>query len=183
MTKKHLWILPALLLICIILCTAYAYNQIISKTTFGEAEIKNRVSSLYNGEVQAIAKKKDQYEVTFRKNDYIYQVVVNEEEGTFSDLKVTQEGAKEETETLEETPSEQAPPEQKPPAQEEIKPLTKEEVVEIARSQFDGSVDDVEFIATDDGGYYNVDLENEEDEATLQIHALTGEIMTITYDD
>ena len=178
MTKKHLWILPALLLICIILCAAYAYNQIISKTTFGEAEIKNRVSSLYNGEVQAIAKKNGQYEVTFRKNDYIYQVFVNEEEGTFSDLKIIQEGAKEERETPEETPAEQAPP-----AQEEIKPLSKEEVAKIARSQFDGSVDDIEFIATDDGGYYNVDVENEEDEATLQIHALTGEIITIKYDD
>ena len=173
MSKKHLWILPALLLICIILCAAYAYNQIISKTTFGEAEIKNRVSSLYNGEVQAIAKKKDQYEVTFRKNDYIYQVLVNEEEGTFSDLKVIKEGAKKEIDASEETPAEQ----------EELKPLTKEEVVKIARSQFAGSVDDIEFVATDDGGYYNVDLENQEDEATLQIHALTGEIITIKYDD
>lgn len=178
MTKKHLWILPVLLLICIILCTAYAYDQIITKTTLGEAEIKNRVSSLYNGEVQEVAKKNGQYEVTFRKNDFIYQVFVNEEEGTFSDLKVIQAGAKEEIKTPEEKPAEQAPP-----AQEEIKPLTKEEVVKIARSQFDGSVDDVEFISTDDGGYYNVDMENEEDEATLQIHALTGEIITITYDD
>ncbi|PQD96295.1 hypothetical protein CYL18_06795 [Pradoshia eiseniae] len=173
MSKKHLWIMPALLLICIILCAVYAYNQIISKTTFGEAEIKNRVSSLYNGEIQAIAKKKNQYEVTFRKNDFIYQVLVNEEEGTFSDLKVIKEGAKEEIDTPEESPAEQ----------DELKPLTKEEVVKIARSQFEGSVDDVEFIATDDGGYYNVDLENQEDEATLQIHALTGEIITITYDD
>ena len=173
MTKKHLWILPALLLICIIFCAAYAYNQIISKTTFGEAEIKNRVSSLYNGEVQAIAKKKNQYEVTFRKDDYIYQVLVNEEEGTFSDLKVIKEGAKKEIDASEETLAEK----------EELKPLTKEEVVKIARSQFAGSVDDVEFIATDDGGYYNIDLENQEDEATLQIHALTGDIIMIKYDD
>ncbi len=175
MTKKRLWILPVLLLICIILFAGYAYNQIITKTTFGEREIKNRVSSLYNGEVQDITKKKNQYEVTFAKNDTIYQVLVNEAEGTFSDLKVIKKGPKkeEQIETMEDAPAEQ----------EEIKPLTKEQVVKIARSQFDGSIDEIEFVVTDEGGYYNVDMENEEDEAVLQIHALTGEIITITYDD
>ena len=64
-----------------------------------------------------------------------------------------------------------------------VKPLTEQQISTIARSQFSGEVDDIEFVDTNDGGYYNVDIENEEDEATLQIHALTGEVLTITYDD
>ena len=181
MTKKRYLILPILLLICIILCAGYAYNQIITKTSFGETDIKNRVSSLYNGEVQAITKKNKQYEVTFEKEDNVYQVMVNEAEGTFSELTVIKEGAEqaEQTEITEET----TPAGEKPAEPEEIKPLTEAQVRDIARSKFNGSVDEVEYVTTDEGGYYNVDMENEEDEATLQIHALTGEIITITYDD
>ena len=66
---------------------------------------------------------------------------------------------------------------------EAVKPLTEQQISTIARSQFNGEVDDIEFVGTTDGGYYNVDMENEEDEATLQIHALTGKILTIIYDD
>mgnify|MGYP003480726544 CR=1 FL=1 len=180
MTKKRLWTLPILLHICIILFAGYAYNQIITKTTFGEAEIKNRVSSLYNGEVQSMTKKNDQYKVIFTKNDDVYQVIVDEINGTFADLKVVKKGTKQEeqSETNEEVPAEEKPAE---PA--EIKRLTENQVKDIAQSKFNGEIDEIEFVSTDDGGYYNVDMENDEDEATLQIHALTGEIITITYDD
>ena len=66
---------------------------------------------------------------------------------------------------------------------EAVKPLTKQRVIQIARSKFNGEVDEIEFVWTNEGGYYNIDMENEEDEVILQIHALTGEILTITYDD
>lgn len=175
MTRNHRLVWPTLLLICITLCAGYAYNQIMTKTTFGAAEIKDRVTSLYNGEVQSITKKDDQYEVIFTKKDYVYQVEVNGTNGIFTDLLLVKEGTKQEeqTEKAEETPAEG----------DEIKPLTEVQVKDIAQSTFNGEVDEIEYIATDDGGYYNVDMENDEDEATLQIHALTGKIITITYDD
>lgn len=178
MKINRTWILPVLLLIGIISLSLYAYNQIMTKTIFGEAEIKNRVESLFNGQVQSVTKIKDQYEVTFSKNDFLYEVSVDETEGTFSTISLIKEG------TIKELPKEEIP-EEKPTIEEPevVKPLTEQQVIEIARSKFNGDVDEIEFVGTNDGGYYNVDIENAEDEATLQIHALTGKILTITYDD
>lgn len=178
MKINRTWILPVLLLIGIISLSLYAYNQIMTKTIFGEAEIKNRVESLFNGQVQSVTKIKDQYEVTFSKNDFLYEVSVDETEGTFSTISLIKEG------TIKEPPKEEIP-EEKPTIEEPevVKPLTEQQVIEIARSKFNGDVDEIEFVGTNDGGYYNVDIENAEDEATLQIHALTGKILTITYDD
>lgn len=191
MKINRTWIWPVLLLIGIISLSLYAYNQIMTKTTLGEAEIKNRVESLFNGKVESVTKINKQYEVTFSKNEFLYEVSVDEAEGMFSKITLLEEGKRKEEATGTETPTNEKKKEDKPVNDEEsvksepetVKPLTEQQVSTIALSQFSGEVDEIEFVGTDDGGYYNVDMENDEDEATLQIHALTGEILTITYDD
>ena len=212
MINNRMWILPAILVIGIISLSYYAYNQIMTKTILGETEIRNRVESLFNGEVQSTLKTKEQYEVTFLKDDFLYKVSVDETEGTFSKITLLEEGAAnagapEEGYTEEETNTEKPTEEEhtgnellkeesmedstKEPIKEEtttkqpeaMKPLTEQQASEIALSKFSGEVDEIEFVDTVDGGYYNVDIDNGEDEATLQIHALTGEVLTITYDD
>lgn len=176
MKVNRTWIFPTLLVIGIISLSLYAYNQVITKTTLGEAEVKNRVESLFNGKVQSITKKSQQYEVIFSKNDFIYEVSVDKVEGTFHTIALIQAGTiKEETTAEEEKTTIEEP--------KAVKPLTKQEAIKIATSQFPGEVDEIEFVDTANGGYYNVNIENNEDEATLQIHALTGKILTITYDD
>ena len=212
MINNRMWILPAILVIGIISLSYYAYNQIITKTTFGETEIRNRVESLFNGEVQTISKTTERYEVTFLKDDFLYKVSVDETDGTFRTITLLKEGnanaeAPEEETSNEETKTEKPAKEQhtgnelpkeepmedptKEPIKEEttteqpeaMKPLTEQQASKIARSKFTGEVDEIEFVDTVDGGYYNVDIDNGKDEATLQIHALTGEVLTITYDD
>ena len=44
---------------------------------------------------------------------------------------------------------------------------------------------EVEFIETADGGYYLVEIENvdSDQEATIQIHAIRGDTMTVDWDD
>ena len=204
-------LLPVIFVISIISFSFYAFNQIITRTTLGEAEVKKRVESLFNGEVKAVTKTNEQYKVTFSKDDFLYEVSVDEVAGTFSNIDLIKKGkvekaekdhvpseeeksaveqkiepegektekeqnnAEPEVEEIEEKPKKDEP--------EAVKPLTKQRVIQIARSKFNGEVDEIEFVWTNEGGYYNVDMENEEDEVILQIHALTGEILTITYDD
>ena len=176
MKINRTWIFPILLVIGIISLSLYAYGQVITKTTLGEAEVKNRVESLFNGKVQSITKKNQQYEVTFSKSDFIYEVSVDEVEGTFHTITLIQAGTiKEETPEEEEKTTIEEP--------QTVNPLTEQEVIKIATSQFPGEVDEIEFVDTTNGGYYNINIENDEDEATMQIHALTGKILTITYDD
>ena len=215
MKINRIWYLPVLAVIGIVSLSFYAYNQIMTKTTFGEVEIENRVESLFNGEVQTITKTNKQYKVTFLKNDFLYEVSVDEAEGTFHNIKLIKEGKiKEKAEKEEQIQKQeqvvkdeqQANKEQaeqnviegsdnsstkgmekeEQPEQEKVevvKPLTEQQIIKIARSKFNGEVDEIQFVGTSDGGYYNVEMEAEEDEATLQIHALTGSVLTITYDD
>ncbi|MBD7985411.1 PepSY domain-containing protein [Sporosarcina sp. Sa2YVA2] len=50
-----------------------------------------------------------------------------------------------------------------------------------------GEVDDVDFEESKDGGYYlvqiDIDTDDDLDEVTYQIHAISGKVMTVTWDD
>ncbi|MGI2327395.1 PepSY domain-containing protein [Planococcus sp. YIM B11945] len=63
--------------------------------------------------------------------------------------------------------------------------ISEKEAVEIAKKTLDGEASDVEFVDTEDGGYYLVDIEKDEtdQEVRVQIHAVRGETMTVEWDD
>lgn len=63
--------------------------------------------------------------------------------------------------------------------------LSREEAIAIAQETLAGEVQEVEFTETTDGGFYLIEIENEEldKEATVQIHAIRGETMTVEWDD
>lgn len=76
-------------------------------------------------------------------------------------------------------------PPAEPPAAEPDRVLSSEEAVTIAKQTLNGEVKEVEFIETADGGYYLVEIENDDSdqEATIQIHAIRGDTMTVDWDD
>lgn len=63
--------------------------------------------------------------------------------------------------------------------------ISREEAVSLAMETLDGEVQEVEFTDTPDGGYYLVEIENDETEkeVTVQIHAIRGETLTVDWDD
>lgn len=67
--------------------------------------------------------------------------------------------------------------------------ISENQAIKIARAQLNGEVDDVEFVQTSNGGYYLVEIEvdDEDDErgdgAVYQIHAISGKILSVTWDD
>jgi len=65
------------------------------------------------------------------------------------------------------------------------KQLTEKEAIEIALKQLNGEVEDVEFEESGGSTYYLVDIEREgeEAEATIQINAISGEVMSVIWDD
>lgn len=71
------------------------------------------------------------------------------------------------------------------PVEEPDRVITSDEAVAIARQTLDGEVQEVEFVETADGGYYLVEIENDatDQEATMEIHAIRGETITVDWDD
>lgn len=63
--------------------------------------------------------------------------------------------------------------------------ITRNEAIKRAKKTLEGEVQDVDFEETEDGGYYLVEIENEEtdQEATIQIHAVRGNTMTVEWDN
>ncbi|VDG98337.1 Peptidase propeptide and YPEB domain [Lysinibacillus sphaericus] len=78
------------------------------------------------------------------------------------------------------------PPVNKPAPQKTVL-LTEQQAIQIALRQLNGEVDDVDFVETSEGGYYlveiEIDVDEGPDEATYQIHAISGKIMSVTWDD
>lgn len=80
----------------------------------------------------------------------------------------------------------ETPPEQpEEPAAEPERIISQNAAIAIAKETLNGEVDDVEFVQTDDGGYYLVEIEDDatDREAKIQIHAIRGETMTVEWDD
>lgn len=204
----------------------FALQQIFVETTLSEQEIINRVESLYNGSVEDITKNARHYNVVFSDGTKVYEVIVDEEQGTFRELtfladragSLTTNNEQDESVIVEngETGStdkkevatneqEQTPPVSTPANSEDhsnasttsesnstqptltppTQPVRISETAanEIARKQLNGQIEDTDFYSTADGGYYIVEMETEEQEASFQIHAITGKILSVVYDD
>ncbi|MEK5040162.1 PepSY domain-containing protein [Sporosarcina sp. FSL K6-3457] len=63
--------------------------------------------------------------------------------------------------------------------------ISEKQAIKIALGQLKGEVEDIEFVQTSDGGYYLVEIDDDDqdDEATFQIHAISGKILSVTWDD
>lgn len=194
MKTKQWLVIPALLGICILIMSYFAYNQLVTSTTLSKKDIENRIAALYSGNVQTMTKNGSQYNVTFSVEDYIYEVVVKEDYGTFEQLVLIKEG----TPTADKPPALEVPeepneapdePVQKPepePAPTKPERLTEQQVIAIAKKQAVGTFEDIDFYPNANGGYYIVEIENDNDDGedvTLQIHAITGKVLSVSFDD
>ncbi|HJF34266.1 MAG TPA: PepSY domain-containing protein [Sporosarcina psychrophila] len=128
-----------------------------------EAEVKGIIAEKYSGEVERISLNTSEevpvYEVKLSKDPKFTKVTVDANTG-----KTISENVKE---TIEENVL-----------------ITKEKAIAIAQKQLKGEVDDVSYEKTNDGGYYLIEIESADDrEGTFQIHAISGKVMSVTWDD
>ncbi|SEI96372.1 Peptidase propeptide and YPEB domain-containing protein [Bhargavaea ginsengi] len=149
-----------------------------------EDDMKAKIAEQYGAEPSAIALKDNVYSATVeeetRTTEAEYDAVTGEQiKESVTEKEPAAPPAKEET-----------PPaqEETPPAQEAPKPsvrLTPGEAANIALKEVAGDLDDdIDFEETQDGGYYIVQVETVDDrEADIQIHAITGKILTVSWDD
>lgn len=157
---------PALLVITLIIWTAT--TQITRETILNETQAASRVETFYNGDVQHTIKKGAHYFITFKTAHGIYEVAVDEENGRFSQLHFIHALT-----TLEEKP-----------APSEVAPrMTAEQVRILAKQAYPGEIEEIIFRDSADGGYYLVDMDTENEEIILQIHAVTGKILSVSFEE
>ena len=177
-----------------------AIRHITEDTSLSEKQIASRVEALYGGVVDNTIKQDDVYIVTFSTAQATYEVTVDEVNGRFSHLTliyeqptVVQDDTNEGEETTPTADTAKQPDSQVKPSDPakpntpatEPKPilLTEQQVISIASAQFTGEVEDVDFENAADGGYYLVEIDTAEEEVTVQIHAITGKILSVSFDE
>lgn len=159
-----------------LVASTFVWLQTNERITLQQAEQK--IAQAYNADVLTSSERADTFAITFSSATGQYAATVNTH-GQIVALTQTEAIATESTPTEEQPqPVEPTPTPAPPPTQ-----LTSDEALSIATARFAGSVEDIEFVTSSNGGYYDVELESEEQEVKMHIHALTGEILSVVYDD
>ncbi|WP_339171795.1 PepSY domain-containing protein [Solibacillus sp. FSL R5-0691] len=175
---KAKWILLCIAVLLIGFFITLTVKQLSTPHELNTNELEMKIKDIYNAEVQTLIKQKNYYVASFDKDGSIFEVNVNAVTGQFSDLKLIYKNQSKQDEQTNPDSSNQ-----NQAAENATKPLlSKEQAVDIALKEVPGEVDSVEFVKTAQGGIYFVEIE-QEDDVTVQVHAITGEIIVIKYDD
>lgn len=126
-------------------------------------DIKSIVSKEYEGTIERIVLSRQTehpfYAVDMAKDETLITLTVDALTGTVLDS------------TEKQTTTEQAL-------------IKREQAITIAKTQLTGEVQYTTYEETSDGGYYLIEIESEDDrEAVIQVHGVSGEILSVTWDD
>jgi uncharacterized membrane protein YkoI len=179
--KKWLFVALCLCVIAII-ASLYVKNQTFARQ-ISATEAKEKVEQLYSGEVLSTSDKDHNFLLTLALPAGEYEVVVDRDSGEILSMVKTKttptETNVDQGSEVKEEPSEPTSPNEGIPSQ-----ITKEEAITIALKQLPGTLEEIELEESDGVSYYSVEIEeDDQQEATIQVHSITGEIMSVTYDD
>lgn len=175
-------------------------------------EATQKVQELYKGDIVRVKEGTDLYLITIVLDTGTYEIEIDRKSGDIASMTRTKKGVasnegaqKEATEeeqienppnnSQEKEPSDQGGTREKqgtPQADDNsnAKPetprsITEQEAIEIALKQLSGEVDDVELEQSGGHTYYLVEIEREgeEAEATIKINAISGEVMSVFWED
>lgn len=204
---KKPWFIPIVLAIVILVIGNYYIKNLVTQVeNLSENEIRNQLEAAYGGKVERLSLEGTLFEVELSRNKDVYLAMVDaetgkvlsliqtkevvEEDGALDEMENTEPPVPDTAQTGEATPEPNQPTPSGPkvttpePKTSTTVLISEKQAIKIARGQLKGEVEDVEFVRTNDGGYYLVEIDdNQDDEATFQIHAISGKILSVTRDD
>lgn len=169
--KHKLGVIVAIVVITMVVF--FAVKQLTTPNVLSKNEIATQIEKSYQGEILSIVEEQKNYIASFTKEGSVFEVTIDSENGQFSHLTLVQK--KNEEQPIEQTT--ETKPEENPSI------LTKQQAIDIALKEVPGELDSVEFEKTTDGGNYFVEIEQGDNEIIVQIHAITGKMLSIQYED
>ncbi|SFF79755.1 Peptidase propeptide and YPEB domain-containing protein [Halobacillus alkaliphilus] len=168
-------------LITIGICAAVAFISWASvrywmgQNVLSAEEVRAQIQSQYKGEITNIEKVEDRYLVALQLETGTYRLEMAEGDGRIIRMDRTGEPS----------PANDEPANPESPDETENKqPITEEQARGIALERVNGEIDDVDYESSEEGPYFLIEVELDDDrEATIQVHAITGEIMTVSWND
>ena len=169
--KKKFW--PWLFLSMIIVVIVYFswvkfVNTKASADILSEFEAKTLIQERYQGTVTKIQLSNEQYLIKLEKQKNIYSILLDAKDGKVLSVTKTKTYAPS-------TNQSQAPV---------TKKLTEAEAKQIAEKQVNGVVNHILLESKGEISFYLIEIRTQDDqEAVVQIHAFTGNVMSVTWDD
>ena len=180
MKQKRKWYMLAgsVLIVLIVFITGKQWFQATTATeVMTNKEIQQVIKEKYPGKVLNTALENNIYNVDLERETGMYEIMVHATTGEILSLERVSQPTK----------TEQKPNVSKPAniaVTKPVKTLTEAEVYPIALKLIPGQLDGIELESVNGVSYYFVEIEaNNGKEAEIQIHAITGEVMSVTWDD
>ncbi len=153
-----------------------ASSEILSKK-----EAQNLMQDRYQGKVIQIKLTNKQYHIEFEKQGNIYNVRLDSVSGqVLSFTRIVSKALQFDNQPTK-FPSESPP---STPQSDPSKKLTELDAEQIAKNQVNGTIKHISAETSEEGTYYLVELETQDgQEAVVQIHAITGKVMAVSWDD
>jgi uncharacterized membrane protein YkoI len=150
--------------------------------TITEQQARLLVQERFQGEVTNFKKNDTQYLIELKKQNYLYHIKMSTKSGEVLSISAKQLSNEKDPE---QSNNEQPVEEIKPPSNEQQpKSLSNEEAIQIALNQVQGEIDSIVLETKDGQTYYLVEVETPDNqEAVVQVHAITGEVLSVTWDD
>ena len=134
------------------------------KLLISEAQIRKHVTNYAPGEIESVILEDPYYKVEIENKHTVKKLTMDAYTGAIIS----------ETDTTKEVNE---------PVDEQIV-ISKQQAIQIALKELKGEVESVTYENTADGGYYLIEIETkEEEEAVFQIHAVSGDVMSVTWDE
>jgi uncharacterized membrane protein YkoI len=175
MSKPLKLILSIVALVLLVIIGWQIINEKLRAEPLSEEEVREKIQSQYNTQLTEWVVMDDHYSATMELEEGIYKIIIGKADGSVADMHQVEDLSNEDQPQAIENPPET-------PAEPE--PMAEDKAVEIALKEVKGEVDDIDFEAEDEVPFYLVEIErSDEREATVQVHAITGEILSINWED
>jgi uncharacterized membrane protein YkoI len=147
--------------------TSEIKEEITQPHLLSEAEVKGIIDGKYTGVA-------DRLSLNTSGESPVYEVKLSKDP-KFTNVTIDAIGGKIISETVKETTGKNVL-------------ITQDQAIKIALGQIKGEkvdeVDDFSYVKTDDGGYYLIEIDTKDNrEATIQIHAISGKIMSLSWEE
>ena len=155
-------------LLIVLLVLMVVVSQIATKPKMTNAQIEKRIAEIYGGTVQNIVMDNDEAVIAFSREQAMYEVEMDDQNGSFSNLIVIFEPSNESVKS-EPTPS-------------QMKLLTPGEANTAATSKYFGTVQSNEFVEGEIP-YYIVKITSATQRYTVHVEATSGNITSVRIEE
>lgn len=138
-------------------------KEAAQKTLLSEATIRKYVTEYATGTIKSVLLEDRDYQIIVENERRIKNLIIDGYTGAILS----------ETDTVKEADT---------PIEEETV-LSQHQAIQIALKELKGEVDSVDYKETADGGYYEIEIESDKDEAVILIHGVTGEVLSVERDE